>query len=730
MFRRRFVAVFGLASAFQHVNAQSQGAGSAFSGSDTLLQAISTRAELPPGTFLENLVVDDRGSIFVTSFEEGRVYRLLPGKRIERFADVRGKVAGIAIDGNGAIVLTGIRGDGAQVLTTLSQNGSVLREVVVPGAVFLNGIVRYRGSSFFVADSYAGKIWTYNATTGVVGTLVSDTVLARANASNPFPGVNGLRIRGDTVYASNTERKLLLRIILAGSAAPPRITVVASNVNLDDFAIATDGMIYATTHVFKSVVRVTPTGRVTVIAANDARLAGTTSLAFGRTPSDSNVMYVTTNGGLTSPTPAGPGPAYVLMIRNMPAASPAKRRQPARLSYEGEVRTQYEYVDQPVFGTRPREANGTFLTRASVLGNAIPYPGVSFRAEMRMTESSSGALTRRPIDASGIELSQLSVGLRWPLNVNEPAEPSVVDIRLGRQEIVLGSGRWLSVRDGPNVRRSFDAVRLQAHPRMLGRRLLIDALVSQPVKLRPGDFDDVRDRSRTFSAVYVTVPTSLPWELFIFHDKRDNAVYAQGAGAEQRSTVGSRLHQQRSAFSFDVEGGWQWGTFDDAPIRSWLLIGEIAHQWSHLAAKPRFTLRATRSSGDDGRTRALGTLSPMFPNGFVFTVPVGPGNLTNVHPMLALSPHRRVTMILDYDVFWRTRASDGVYDAAGALLTRSITSSARYLGQQPLLLARVAAARAWDLEMIAGRFFPGAALRGALATKDVTLFQLTSRWRV
>jgi hypothetical protein len=49
-------------------------------------------------------------------------------------------------------------------------------------------------------------------------------------------------------------------------------------------------------------------------AANSTVLLGPTDAAFGRTASDLNRLYITTNGGMTNPPPTGviPGGLYYI----------------------------------------------------------------------------------------------------------------------------------------------------------------------------------------------------------------------------------------------------------------------------------------------------------------------------------------------------------------------------------------------------------------------------------
>ena len=66
----------------------------------------------------------------------------------------------------------------------------------------------------------------------------------------------------------------------------------------DDFEVAPDGTIYVVGD--NTLWRVSTEGEVEVLAGgpNDVTLEGATSARLGRTVEDSNVLYITTNGGL------------------------------------------------------------------------------------------------------------------------------------------------------------------------------------------------------------------------------------------------------------------------------------------------------------------------------------------------------------------------------------------------------------------------------------------------
>ena len=78
-------------------------------------------------------------------------------------------------------------------------------------------------------------------------------------------------------------------------------------------------------------------------------------------------------------------------------------------------------------------------------------------------------------------------------------------LRAGRQELAFGSSRLVSVREGPNVRQSFDGLRVM----LTTAPWRIDAFVTLPVETNRRIFDDASDDTRVFWGLYVVHPLAL-----------------------------------------------------------------------------------------------------------------------------------------------------------------------------------------------------------------------------
>jgi putative intracellular protease/amidase len=209
-----------------------------------------TIAEFPVNTFLENIAIDSHGTIFITSYEEGKIYRIIPNEKPSEFARINGNVAGIVIDRDGNLLVAATIESKTPTILRIHSTGIVETLVTLPDAIFLNGMTHLKGDRYLVADSYKGVIWEVDAIAKSAHIWLQDNLLNRSDTSNPFPAVNGIKIYNNALFASNTQRQLLIRIPLVENEMPGTPEVFLTNVNVDDFAFDIRGNLYGTTHVY------------------------------------------------------------------------------------------------------------------------------------------------------------------------------------------------------------------------------------------------------------------------------------------------------------------------------------------------------------------------------------------------------------------------------------------------------------------------------------------------
>lgn len=284
-----------------------------FAGSAEELRPSEILAVFPANTFLENIAVANDGTLFVTSLEEGIVYQIGLDGRKSVYAQTAGKLTGIVALPGQSFLVAGWDATGLATLYQLNKSKAMVPLIKPDGALFFNGMVALADNLFLVCDSYRGCIWQYELTTNRCECWLQHDLLARVDATNPMPAANGIKLFRGTVYVTNTAKQLLLKIPLLGmQAGEPEVFM--RQLNLDDFVVDHSGNIYATTHIYNSVVKITPDKGVTIIGNVDQGLAGSTAVAFGQSPADTNCLYVTTNGGMSLPPAGGLQEARVVKL--------------------------------------------------------------------------------------------------------------------------------------------------------------------------------------------------------------------------------------------------------------------------------------------------------------------------------------------------------------------------------------------------------------------------------
>jgi hypothetical protein len=394
------------------------------------------------------------------------------------------------------------------------------------------------------------------------------------------------------------------------------------------------------------------------------------------------------------------------------------RVKTAYLSLGGEVRYQYEYFNHANWGEGPEDDNGYLLQRYMVhtdwrLGRHLRVFG-----QLKSGIETGKAGGPEPPDEDHLDLHQAFADGSLPVRAGR-----VLTVRVGRQEMTYGSSRLVSVREGPNVRQSFDAVKaFYQTPR--GQ---VDAFVSRPVQTERGVFDDAGDRNRRFWGLYAVrkLPGLLDsnLDLYYFGFTERSAAFESGTADEQRHSLGLRWWSQAGRLRYNVEAVYQWGAFGPQAIRAYTLSGEFTYALRRAGWRPFFNLKTEVISGDrrgdDGR---LQTFNPLFPKGAYFgqVALIGPANLVDLHPMVGFSPLPALEVTLDADFFWRHSPADGLYGVPYVLLRGDGGSQSRRIGDQFSLAAAWQTNPYLSFELFLTHFVAGKFLKDTGAGRNLT----------
>ena len=387
------------------------------------------------------------------------------------------------------------------------------------------------------------------------------------------------------------------------------------------------------------------------------------------------------------------------------------------LTLGGEIRERYEYYHNTLWGKGPQDDNGYLLQRYMVHADA--HFGDFFRifAQFKSGLEDGRNGGPRPTDEDVFDLNQAFFDVRLPL-----ATDNSLVIRAGRQELVYGSSRLVSLREEPNVRRNFDGAKgiLKLNDWQL------DAFVTKPVRTRTGVFDDDPDPDQNFWGLYAVTPVSwLPGgnvDLYYLGLDRSNASFDQGTAHELRHSLGSRIWGHKADWDYNLEFVYQFGSFGSGSIQAWTAASEFGFTFENTPLKPRLVLKANATSGDDNPNDAdLQTFNPLFPRGAYYGEPavIGPANHIDIHPQLELALAKNVTLTPGWDCFWRENTHDGIYGPAVNLIQSGKTSNARYVGNQAEVMLEWRLDRHLTFAVDYARFFAGDFLKASTPGKDV-----------
>src|ERR1700731_3995064 len=348
------------------------------------------------------------------------------------------------------------------------------------------------------------------------------------------------------------------------------------------------------------------------------------------------------------------------------------------LSMGGEAREIWEQIGNDNWGQQPF-MNGYFNQRYMSYFDVHYGKHVRSFVELKSGLNSYRIGGPRPIDEKKLDFQAAF------LEVGTGDDRNWIKFRAGRQEMEYGSGRLIDVREGPNVRLSFDGFKVKTG---IGP-WQIDGFAMRPDLDKPGFFDNAPNHAVGFWGVYGVRPLkkSLTLDTYYLGLDRKDAAFNRGVGQEVRHSFGS------------------------ANIRAWTVASETGYRLPTVPLKPRFSAKADISSGDDPRTNTLGTFNPLFPKGNYFgvlaTTGPGPINFIDVHPRVETALPHNLTASFDWIFQWRESLRDGVYSVPGFLIIPAGKSDARFVGHRPGTEVRWQANRHLWFQADYGIFYAG-----------------------
>lgn len=394
------------------------------------------------------------------------------------------------------------------------------------------------------------------------------------------------------------------------------------------------------------------------------------------------------------------------------------------LSLGGDVRERFEYVSDPDWGRGPDD--GYLLQRYMLHADLLLGTHARTFAQLTSNFATDRSGGPGPVDENRLDLHQAFLDVELDVPHAGP-----LTIRAGRQEIDYEDARLITVREGANVRLSFDAVRVMQR----AGDWRVDLFAAAPVETDPGVFDDGWEPGQRLWGAFAFGPIladALALDVFYFGFSDDEAVFDQGTADESRHSIGVRASGTPGALDYNVELVYQLGSFGAGDIRAWMVASDTGYTFDSSPARPRLGIQLNATSGDkDPLDLDLQTFNPLFPQASYFTDAnlIGPLNHVDVHPMLSLRLIERLAVALHYDVFWRTRLADGLYRTSGALIVTGQGTSSRHVGSELALRVQWQLDRHATLVATYSHFFVGPFLEEAGHGHDLDFFAMWLSYR-
>jgi hypothetical protein len=398
------------------------------------------------------------------------------------------------------------------------------------------------------------------------------------------------------------------------------------------------------------------------------------------------------------------------------------------ITISGEAREVWEQIGNDNWGQSPYW-NG-YLNERYKLGFDIHYgKHVRTFVELKSGINSFRYGGPRPIDEKKLDFQSAF------LQVGTAAGGNFIELRVGRHELEYGSGRLIDVREGPNVRLSFDGFLVKSK----FNEWLVDGFAMRPDLDKPGFFDNAPNHQVGFWGVYAThfLPAKTSLELYYLGLDRKEATFQRGTAQEVRHTLGGRFSRpvatEKAGWDFDDEALWQFGTFGSANIEAWTVASDTGYRIPTIPLKPRFSAKADISSGDNPNSKTLGTFNPLFPKGNYFgvlaTTGPGPINFIDVHPRVETSLPHDVTVSFDWIVQWRENVNDGVYAVPGFLIRAADGSRSRFVGDRPGTEVRWQVNRHMWFQADYGIFYAGRFLKETQPGRNLNYWALWAGYK-
>lgn len=344
------------------------------------------------------------------------------------------------------------------------------------------------------------------------------------------------------------------------------------------------------------------------------------------------------------------------------------------LSLGVNIRERFEANDTN-FGTGGNRQNRYVLSRVETHADLRVAGQVQVFFQLQ-SDAAPGKDRLSPVDQDRLGIEQGFVA------VSEPCGDGALVVRAGRLEIGFDLQRFLSTRDGPNVRQSYDGV---SAAYTLGP-WRVNALFTHPVENRDySSFDDYSGPRLSFDLLRLEreLTPSSSVSTYMAEFRQDQVRFPSAHGNERRDIAEVRFAGASGRFDWDAEAMSQNGRIGEQAIRAWATGIVVGETLGSTTVKPRITLQLDAASGDKSAVdNQLNTFNPLFPSGYYFTNAgyTAYANLVHVKAGLLMTVLDNIKLTTGIGVEWRETVADAIYTIPDVPVPGTAGHGSHYVG--------------------------------------------------
>ena len=271
-----------------------------------------------------------------------------------------------------------------------------------------------------------------------------------------------------------------------------------------------------------------------------------------------------------------------------------------------------------------------------------------------------------------------------------PNQDTDFTFTFGRKQLEFGAGRLVARRNGTNMRRSFDLLKLDYN----FNQNKIETFYGKEVQSEFGAFDNdytLFDSNASnnpklwgINADFNVKGIIGKTQFYYLGFRSDFASFSDLSGEETRHSVGFRRHGKiGKRMVFNTELVYQFGKLGEANISAFNIELDYKYTLINTPWTPRLGIKFDYSSGDrNSGDVKLQTYNPLFVNPGLYSLAAvnTPINLNGLHPNLKIWPFEGFSIFMDYAFFFRSSKEDALYTPARFILRDATRGTSAYLG--------------------------------------------------